>query len=253
MKVKTEWHLFLLAVQFLTRVPVPNDVPYSDDLSVRSAKYYPLVGICVGATGGVVLWMSSTVLPIVAAVVLSVIATLLITGAMHEDGLADAADGLFGAPTKDRALEIMRDSRVGSYGVLALGAVIALKVTLLASLEVAAAAALLVVGHAIGRMATVHTIATTDYARPEGTKFVAPTVTRDGYRVALAITVASMIAMTLVFGPVVTVSGVVFSIALAQWFRTICVRKLGGYTGDCLGATQQLSELGLYLGAVIWL
>lgn len=251
--LRTEGHLFLLAVQFLTRVPVPRDLPFSDDLLIRATKYYPLVGALIGALGGAVLWGAALVLPPVPAVLLSLAATLLATGAFHEDGLADAADGLGGGLTRERMLEIMRDSRIGTYGAVTLGTALALKVALLAALSPGQAALLLVFGHGLGRMAAVHVIATTPYARDKGAKFVAPTVTPDGYRVALATAFALLVGMVLLWGPVVALCAIVLCILVAQGWRWLFVRKLGGYTGDCLGGTQQIGELGIYLGVVAWL
>lgn len=251
--LRTEWHLFLLAVQFLTRLPVPRDLPFSDDLLIRATKYYVLVGLMIGALGGAVLWLAALALPMVVAVLLSLAATLLLTGAFHEDGLADAADGLGGGLTRERALEIMRDSRIGTYGTVTLGTVLALKVALLASVTPGQAVALLMAGHALGRMAAVHVIATTRYARDVGAKFVAPTVTPDGYRVALASALVVWAGLMPALGLPAALTAMVLCIALARAFRFIFRRKLGGYTGDCLGGTQQLGELGIYLGAALWL
>ncbi|MDU8911237.1 adenosylcobinamide-GDP ribazoletransferase [Aestuariicoccus sp. MJ-SS9] len=251
--LRIELNLLLLAVQFLTRLPVPRDLPFSDDLLIRATKYYPLVGCLIGAIGGAVLWLAALWLPATAAVLLSLAATLLATGAFHEDGLADAADGLGGGLTAERAMEIMRDSRIGTYGAVALGTALALKVALLSTLPPGTAAALLVAGHGLGRMASVHVIATTGYARDKGAKFVAPTVTADGYRVALGTSLAILLAMMLGFGIGAAFFAILVSIAIAQVFRALILRKLGGYTGDCLGATMILGELGVYLGAVAWL
>ncbi len=248
-----EWQLFLLAVQFMTRLPVPGDVPYSDDLAIRSARYYPLVGVLVGVIGAIVLLLAGQVLAWPVAVLLSMAATLLVTGAFHEDGLADAADGLWGGSTPERALEIMRDSRLGTYGAVSLGMMLALKAAILMSVTPWAAALLLVGGHSLGRMACVHVIATTQYARDVGAKFVAPRVTPDGYRVALATALVVLLVLVLGLGLVAAGSAAVLCVALGQLFRLIILRKLGGYTGDCLGAVQQMAELGLYLGAALWL
>ncbi|MBV2360718.1 adenosylcobinamide-GDP ribazoletransferase [Thalassococcus sp. CAU 1522] len=251
--LRTEWHLFLLAVQFLTRLPVPRNLPFSDDLLIRATRFYPLVGCLVGSIGAVVLWVASLWFPPLVAVLLSLAATLLATGAFHEDGLADAVDGLGGGMTADRALEIMRDSRIGTYGAVALGLTLALKVALLAAMPVSVAGFVLIAGHGLGRMATVHVIATTRYARDQGAKFVAPSVTPDGYRIALANAFVILIASVLVIGTGEAFAGMALCILLAQAFRLVFVRKLGGYTGDCLGGTQQMGELGFYLGVVAWL
>ncbi len=251
--LRTEWTLFLLALQFLTRLPVPRDLPFSDDLLIRATRYYPLVGLLIGSLGAVVLVLAARWLALPVAVLLSLAATLAATGAFHEDGLADAADGLWGGLTVARRLEIMRDSRIGTYGAVTLGTVLALKVALLASLTPAQAAWVLLLGHALGRMAAVHVIATTRYARDAGAKFVAPTVTPDGYRLALAMSVGVLMLGIMALGTGAALCGLVLCILLAQAMRRICLDKIGGYTGDCLGATQQLGELGIYLGVALWL
>ncbi len=251
--VRTELGLFLLAVQFLTRLPVPRDLPFSDDLLIRATKYYPLVGLLVGVIGAVVLVLAARWLPLPVAVLLSLAATLLATGAFHEDGLADAADGLWGGQTAVRRLEIMRDSRIGTYGAVSLGVVLALKVTLLTSFAPGVAGWLLLLGHALGRMASVHVIATTGYARETGAKFVVPSVTPDGYRLALSLSMAVLILGVLALGSGAVLLGFGLCILLGQGVRLVCRAKIGGYTGDCLGATQQLGELGIYLGAALWL
>ncbi|MBS0122889.1 adenosylcobinamide-GDP ribazoletransferase [Thetidibacter halocola] len=250
---RLEWQLFLLAVQLLTRLPVPRNLPWSDDLAVRATKYYPAVGLVVGGIGAAVLWAAQPFFPAPLPVLLSLAATLLVTGAFHEDGLADMADGIGGGADRERALEIMRDSRIGSYGAITLGLSLAVKVAALSALPPWIAGWALVGGHVLGRMASVHIIATTDYARPKGTKFPAPSVTPDGYRWALVTTLLMLIGLVAVLGPGPTSMAVLGSIALGQAVRTLFVARLGGYTGDCLGAEQQMAELGVYLGILLWL
>ncbi|WGW03073.1 adenosylcobinamide-GDP ribazoletransferase [Tropicibacter oceani] len=250
---RLEKTLFLLAVQFLTRLPVPRDLEFSDDLLVRATKYYPLVGVLVGSIGAAVLWVFGLWVPHAVAVLLSLAATLAATGAFHEDGLADAADGLGGGLTRERALEIMRDSRIGTYGAVTLGTTMALKVAILMSFAPLLAGVMLIAGHGLGRMAAVHVIATTDYARDKGAKFTVPTVTRDGYRVALATGIAILAFVTLFAGLTAALCAFVGATLAAQVFRMIFVRKLGGYTGDCLGGTQQLGEVGALLAVLMWL
>ncbi|MCL3883410.1 adenosylcobinamide-GDP ribazoletransferase [Marivita sp. GX14005] len=249
----SEWQVFLLAVQFLTRLPVPRDLPFSNALLIRATRYYPLVGGLIGTVGALVLYGAAQVWTMGVAVLLSVAATILITGAFHEDGLADAADGLGGGLTRERALEIMRDSRIGTYGTGTLGLVLALKVAVLAAMTPGGAAAALIAGHMLSRMATVTIIATHDYARETGAKFVAPTVSRGGFRFALLASALPGLFALLWFGFGATLTALAVGALAVLGFRRIFLRKLGGYTGDCLGAVQQLAELGFYLGLAAWL
>jgi adenosylcobinamide-GDP ribazoletransferase len=251
--LKLELQLFGLALQFMTRLPIRWDLPYSDDLALRAAKYYPLVGAVVGGLGALVYVLASIGLSSLPAALLAVATTVILTGAFHEDGLADAADGLVGGASRDRALEIMRDSRVGSYGALALVLMIGLKVSLLAELSVWQGAMALIATHVLGRMAAVHVIATTRYARSSGMKFAIPRMTRDGYRVALATSVLALILLVVSLGLGTALAAFSGAVLLAQGMRYYALQKLGGYTGDILGAVEQMGELGVLLAVALWL
>ncbi|MEX0281930.1 MAG: adenosylcobinamide-GDP ribazoletransferase [Arenibacterium sp.] len=248
--LQQEWYLFLLALQFMTRLPIPSNVPFSDDHLFRAARYYPLVGLVVGAIGGCILLLSAAVLPALAAVVLSIAATVYVTGAFHEDGLADTADGLGGGLTKERVLDIMRDSQVGSYGAVALVLTFGLKAALLAGVTPGDAFALLLSGHALSRFSAVQVMRTTEYARPEGAKFVAPSIDRSTYWCALAFSAAIVVVVALWLGWTITLAGIVLGVASTFFLRARLLRRLEGYTGDTLGAVQQVSEIAFYLGAI---
>lgn len=248
-----EWTVFLTAVQFLTRLPVPRDLPFSDDLMLRATRYYPLVGGLIGAIGAAVLWLASLGLPMAVAVLLSMAATIFATGAFHEDGLADSADGLGGGMTRDRALEIMRDSRIGTYGAVTLGMVLALKATVLTGFTVPDAAVALILAHIVSRAGTVQIVAMDSYAREVGAKFVAPTVAPEAYRAAMLTGALALVLAVAWFGIGAVLGAVAVAVLVAGVFRAMVLRKVQGYTGDCLGGIQQLSELGLYLGLALWL
>ena len=252
-RAPTEWNVFLIAVQFLTRLPVPGDLPFSDDLLIRATRYYPLVGAVVGVIGAGVLFFASLVLPMPVAVLLSMAATILATGAFHEDGLADSADGLGGGMTRERALEIMRDSRIGTYGAVTLGMVLALKASVLAGLGTADAIVGLIVAHVISRAASVHIVAKDSYAREVGAKFVAPTIAPDGYHFAMGTAGVAALAALFWFGLGAVICALAVAIVAGGVFRAMMMGKLGGYTGDGLGAVQQLSEVGFYLGLALLL
>ena len=124
--MRREVALFLTAVQLLTRVPTPGIAGFQPDWVARSARYYPLVGALVGAVAALVLLGAARLWTGALPALLAVAGGVLLTGAFHEDGLADAADGLGGGATRERRLHIMKDSRIGSYGALALGVVLGL-------------------------------------------------------------------------------------------------------------------------------
>ena len=220
-KWQTEWQVFLLAVQFMTRLPVPGDVPYSDDLLIRATRYYPLVGLLVGTIGAVVLLVSESLLPVQIAVLLSMAATVFATGALHEDGLADAADGLGGGTTHARVLDIMRDSRIGIYGAVTLGFVLAIKASVMMTIPVSDMMVALIVGHVLSRMAAVQVVSRDSYAREEGAKFVTPSVTSDGYWFALTTTGAVLAVSVAWFGLGATLVSLVVAAGLSVVFRAM--------------------------------
>ena len=234
----------LTAVQFLTRLPVPGWVGHGPGQLDRAMRYLPLVGLGVGLVGAAVLTLAGAGLPRPAAAVLSVTATLLLTGALHEDGLADTLDGLFGGAIRDDALRIMRDSRLGTYGAAGLAVALGLKVAALSALPAAGAA--LVAGHAGSRFFVVCVLARLPYARARGK---ATPVAGGVGAVELAVAGCCGVLPLLLLGgravpALLLASGLAWG--MTRWFR----RRLGGYTGDGLGAVQQVTELAILLAAL---
>ena len=131
--MKEQWAILLLAVQFLTRLPVPASAGFTPERLTAATRYYPLVGALIGGLVAVVYGVALLAWPPLVAVILSIAASLLLTGAFHEDGLADMFDGVGGGLTRERALEIMKDSRIGTYGAAALILALALKAATLAA------------------------------------------------------------------------------------------------------------------------
>lgn len=237
--------LFLCAVQFLTRVPVPPLKRFGPDWVTRSARYYSLVGQLVGAASALVLLAAGQLWGSGVAAVLALGAGLLLTGAFHEDGLADTADGLGGGSTPERRLAIMKDSRIGTYGVAALFVVLGLKAAALSDLEPSAAALALVAAHGMGRAAAVVVMRFGSYAPAGEAGKWSPAdrrVTTGEMLAALALT-----AWPLVVLPVVGI-GVALGALGAAAMAFSARRLIGGYTGDVLGAVEQLFEVGLLLG-----
>ncbi len=239
--------LFLCALQFLTRLPVPPLPRFEPDWTTRSARFFPLVGQIVGAIcaavlfGAAQLWAGGWI-PALAAVGVGI----LVTGAFHEDGLADTADGLGGGQTPERRLEIMKDSRVGTYGVLALVVPLLLKVAALASLGPLSAALALLAAHGLGRAAAVVVMATTPYAAAvDASKWKpVPRGVRCG-EVAFAVLTALWPLALLPWRA--GLIGVVAGAALVLPLALLAKRLVGGHTGDVLGGVEQLFELGFLL------
>lgn len=254
--IRHELRLFGVALQFLTRVPVR--VGFDPQWLNQSARHFPLVGAVVGALGAAVLWAAGWLFPQVAAVGLSMMATVVFTGAFHEDGLADTCDALGGTVSRERALEIMKDSRIGSYGAVGLLLVLGVKAAALTALPLVWAMAALVLAHTVSRTAAVALIRFLPYAGDVSQAKAKPLAERIS---AVGLVVASGWALVIGFAMVVcqpawwpmviTAWGValVGAVACGRWF----MRRLGGITGDALGATQQLTELLVLLGWLAWL
>ena len=252
--MKNEAAVFLLAVQFLTRLPIFTTDLYTKERLAASVRYYPLVGVLVGALTAGIYWLAHLALPHALSIVLSVVGGLLITGGFHEDGLADTFDGVGGGQSGQQALEIMKDSRLGTYGVIALIMALSLKVVALSAFPATLAILALIAGHGLSRLSSVIVIATSHYAREEGTaKPVATGVSATGLFISLLTGLMILLAWMWLFSPgslLYAICGLVIGhLAMRGFFE----RKLGGYTGDTLGAVQQASEIGFYLGLAAWL
>ena len=257
---------YLLAVQYFTRVPVSGPlagwVGFSPDMLRASAVHFPGVGWLVGMAACVVFAMLSVGLPDapftpLAAAVGCTIATVLLTGAFHEDGLADLADGLGGSADRERALEIMKDSRIGSFGALALLLAVGAKVALLAVLAARSPSAVLLAllaGHTVSRfwpLVIVYTLPHVGDTATSKSKPLADRIERRALAVAAGWCIVPLALMGLAHGVAFTVAAVVASglacLAMWRWLG----RRLQGFTGDGLGATQQVCEIAFYLGAAL--
>jgi adenosylcobinamide-GDP ribazoletransferase len=238
--------LLVCAVQFLTRVPTPTLKTFEPEWITRSARYFPLVGQGVGAVCAGVLLIGDRLWSAPVGAILAIAAGLLITGAFHEDGLADTADGLGGGQTPARRLEIMKDSRIGTYGVCALVGVLALKAAVLAGTP--AAAVLLLAVHGLGRAAAVVVMRLTPYA-PSGEAGKWKPAPR-GVRIGEVIVALLIAAWPLALLPPGAILAGLAGGALLAVLLTLTARRLiGGHTGDVLGAVEQVFELGFLLGA----
>ena len=250
-RARDEAAILLLAVQLLTRWPLSASIPHSEERFAAAARYYPLVGALIGAFAGAAFWLAQLAFPTTLAVVVSTAATLLATGAIHEDGFADTCDGLGAGTTRARALEVMRDSRLGTYGVAGLGMMLAIKVLALSELPVESIPWVLIAGHAASRSSTVLAMATSTYVRDTGlARPLSGAIGPAGVVLALATGGAAACVPLMVVPPVAVLVGVAVLAVGHLAMRSAYERRLGGYSGDCLGAVQQTSELGMYLGVL---
>ena len=253
------WHevrLFLIAVQFLTRVPVPALVGWREEWLHASARHFPGVGLLLGSCASLVLWAAGHVWPGLVAVLLCMAFTIWVTGAFHEDGLADTCDGLGGAVSRERALAIMKDSRLGTYGAVALVLVLALKAAALhglATRDWAATLAVLPLAQTWSRTATVMLLRWLPYggdAAHAKAKPLAQQLDGLGLGVALLWSALAAALAALWLPASALAAAAVASMAVASWMAQWLQRRLGGFTGDALGATQQFCELAVYLAVL---
>ncbi len=243
---------FKIALQFLTRLPVKGEVEHSDEAFARSARFYPAVGVVVGSIAAVVYCLTCIFLPINVATVFALLAAVVVTGALHEDGLADTFDGLIGGKDRERTLDIMRDSSIGTYGIMALIFAFAMKLVAISDMWAWDAFWVIIVAHALSRHAMVEVISRYDYARADSAKFSKPDVSSDDLTYARLWAIGILIGSAVFLGIWATVLGVVLMAAVVSGFAQGFVRKIGGYTGDCLGATQQIAEVAFLVGVLIW-
>jgi adenosylcobinamide-GDP ribazoletransferase len=269
---------YLLAVQFFTRIPITGRlaawVGFSPEMLRASAAHFPGVGLVVGAVAAAVfaglmaLLPDAVYSPLVAAV-LSTVATALLTGGFHEDGLADAADGLGGSYDRARALDIMKDSRVGAFGAMALVLALLGKVALLAllgSIEGAPtdwdaapftgwyAASALLAGHTVSRglaLLLVRWLPHVGDTAASKSKPLADHITLGRLSGAFLWCFVAL-ALVLTVGDAMNfIVGCGFAIVALMWMARLFQRRLQGFTGDCLGAAQQVCEIAFYLGLAV--
>lgn len=263
---------FLLAIQFFTRIPITGRlalwVGYSPALLRASVAHFPAVGGVVGAWAalvwlGVMAWMPPSIHTPLLAAALSTAATLWLTGGFHEDGLADLADGLGGHVSRERALEIMKDSRIGAYGAMALVMMLLTKVALLAvvaDVQPAQSAALLWLGHVVSRTCPLLTIRSLPHVGDVAGSKSKPLADQISTRSVVVGMSWLLLALLLFFAAqdapdfkagYVLMMGLLGALAGWFWVWRLLKSRLGGFTGDGLGATQQLAEAGFLVG-VLW-
>jgi adenosylcobinamide-GDP ribazoletransferase len=248
--MKKEIRIFFTSLMFYTRIPCPKWVDHSEEYLNKATRYLPLVGILVGSISAGVFYLSHFILPHSVSIILALFAGILTTGAFHEDGLADVCDGFGGGWTKDKILLIMKDSRIGAYGAIGLILLFGLKFSLLFSLPATLLPCLFISGHALSRLTALSFIFTHTYARDDETSKTRPVAKRPAFY-NLLIAVFFGIAPLFLFGNPIVFLLIVPLILLKIYLGWYFNKWIGGYTGDCLGATQQIAEVLFYLTFVI--
>ncbi|MGE6359885.1 adenosylcobinamide-GDP ribazoletransferase [Psychrobacter cibarius] len=256
--IKHEWILLLVAVQFLTRLPVPPFKHYDPQWLHQSSRHFPAVGLLVGLLCAGVFWLGSLLFTPLVAAVLSTAFGIKLTGAFHEDGLADSCDGLGGGLTRERTLTIMKDSRLGTYGVLGLVSALLLKISLLASMPIPIAVIALIIGHTASRLLCISLLSLLPYggeiehakAKPMAQQLTPiQGLYSSGWLILAIILVALIFPNTMQqIGLAQWLLAFILALIATDYMRRLLRRRLDGYTGDGLGATQQLSEIAIYIG-----
>ncbi len=237
---------------FLTRLPLVGSAPSTGSDVARASWTFPIVGAGVGALGALIYWLTRGLgLNAFVCGVLAVAATLLVTGCLHEDGLADTADGFGGGTSPERKLEIMRDSGIGTYGTAALALSIMLRVRAVASLaDPALVAPALIAAHAGARATMPVFMRRVPRARQDGLSAGAGEPPKGGSVLAVAIGLVVLL-LCLGFGAtLITVLLLAAGMVLLAW---LSISQIGGQTGDVLGTQEQISEILILLTAAVWL
>ena len=250
--IRRAWFDLLTAVQFLTRLRLPS-VPYEQDSLLRSVKFFPIVGLLIGS-GSLLLYAAlAPHLPLPIVGLLVVVYLVLITGCMHEDGLADSADGFGGGWEQERVLAIMRDSRIGTYGATALLLSALARVLLIASLPRPEVGTYLIAAPVLSRWTT---LPLSFYLAPARERS-GEQVDGQGARIARLTTRASLFIGSLLTLVIVSallgaraIAPILFSLAVTLGTSLYYRHRIGGITGDCFGATNQLAEIAVYLCGV---
>lgn len=250
--LRNEWYCFCTALMFFTRIPIPFYLPYNETLMNKSQKYYPWVGLWIGVLNAIVLFVGQHLFGLVPALVVMMCFSVLLTGAFHEDGFVDVCDSFGGGYGKNRILTIMKDSRVGAYGAIGIVLLFMLKLASLYEINILNAPIylILIFAHTCSRFISGTTVYTYAYVQDIDVSKSKPIASGSLPTWTLAVGTTAII-LPFLFSQqyiflVLFLPAYISKIGLARYFK----RHIGGYTGDCLGAIQQVSEVVIYLSAV---
>ncbi|WP_435254933.1 adenosylcobinamide-GDP ribazoletransferase [Tenacibaculum sp. A30] len=252
--IKRQIHYFLTAVLFFTRIPCPKWVDHSPEILNKSSRYFSLVGIVVGSIAALTYFASAYIFSMDIAIVISMISSIWITGAFHEDGFADVCDGFGGGWTKEKILTIMKDSRLGTFGVSGLVFILAIKFLALYHLQNLSVNLILVIisGHSISRFIATVLLYTHDYVRDIDSSKIKPTTKQMSSKSLLISAIFGIAPLFFFQKPMVFL--VLLPLLLTYLYMGHFFKKwIGGQTGDCAGALQQVAEIVFYLSLLaLW-
>ncbi|MGL1933726.1 MAG: adenosylcobinamide-GDP ribazoletransferase [Fibrobacterales bacterium] len=242
-EIKTLLH----CIRFFTRIPVPQWVGYSDDYQYRSTKYLPLIGYIVGGASALTFYLCSTSLSIILSLIISTIVSIILTGAFHEDGLADFCDGFGGGYGKEKILAIMKDSRIGTYGSVALISILSLKIGSLVEIPIAQLPIIILAGHCFSRFIPLLLMRTTSYVSIQGKSHHLQKSIPSLYLFFGLLTLAPL---SIWIPWQILLINFVICVIILTIFRYYIMKHIDGYTGDILGTVQQVSEIIFYIGTI---
>lgn len=244
--IKKELQILGASILYFSRLPLPFKVPYNKDYQQKVLTWLPLIGLIVGGIGALIFYLSFLFLPQTVSVILAISAMVLTTGAFHEDGFADVCDAFGGGYTKEQRLTIMKDSRIGAYAAIGLILLFALKISALTGIHSEVMVLVFIASQAMSRWPLLLITKAWKYARETSdSKSVDTSKKMNITRIILALLIASVplffFHSWMIFLSIPLLISV--SLLFGVWFN----KKINGYTGDCLGAVQQVNELVFYL------
>ncbi|WP_426484022.1 adenosylcobinamide-GDP ribazoletransferase [Flavobacterium sp. 2] len=262
--MKKELHIFFTCLMFYTRIPCPKNITHHPDYLNKATRYFPFIGWIVGSISFLAFYLFSLFLSIETAVIFAIIASILTTGAFHEDGFADVCDGFGGGWTKEKILMIMKDSAIGAYGAIGLVLLFLAKFKLLSeSLLIFKndnnyflLFLLFISVHSLSRLAAISIIFTHEYSRDDATSKSKPIAKQHTWKEIFGSFFFGLIPLLALsyFSFEIKTILILIPVFLTRYFLARYFQKwIGGYTGDCLGATQQVCEVIFYLSFLfIW-
>lgn len=250
--MKRETHIFLTAVLFYTRIPCPKWVDHDPEYTRESARYFSLIGWIVGSIGALVFWSTHFIFTTEIAIVLSMFSTVWATGGFHEDGLADVCDGFGGGWTKEKILLIMKDSRLGTFGVLGLIIIFLLKFLSLSAITTSQIPFAIIAAHVFSRTVAARMLARGNYVQNNNNAKAGSAASKLS-PISLIMNLLIGFSVFLLFDNVWTIL-VIFPMFFMEIYLYRFYKKwIGGYNGDCAGTVQQITEIIFYLGIIaLW-
>ena len=260
--MKKELHIFFTCLMFYTRIPCPKNINHNPDYLNKATRYFPFIGWIVGSISFIVFYLFSLFLSLEIAVILAIIASILTTGAFHEDGFADVCDGFGGGWTKEKILLIMKDSAIGAYGAIGLVLLFLLKFKLLSETILLFTDTksyfliflLFISAHALSRLAAISIIFTHEYSRDDASSKSKPIAKNHSWKEVFGAFFFGLLPLLALTYFQYKILFVLIPVFLARYFLARYFQKwIDGYTGDCLGATQQICEVIYYLSVLfLW-